>query len=250
MLLRISLIIAILAGIGTIVITQLKTREHVQTIITARNTFETEKKAQIKRADKAETELASTKEVLNQTKGTLTKTEEQLNGANQQLASAQEALGKVKTELTKAIDERKVAQADLAKWDILGIKPEQVVEMKANLQKTKDVVVALEDEKKILNNQVAALDNQLKRLLGIDYVVVLPPGSKGNVLTVDPKWNFVVLDMGKDKGMLEGGILLVHRHSQLVGKVQINEVQGTRCIANVMPGWSLGEIEEGDQVIY
>ena len=49
MLLRISLIIAILAGIGTIVVTQLKTREHVQAIITARNTFETEKKAQIKR---------------------------------------------------------------------------------------------------------------------------------------------------------------------------------------------------------
>ena len=99
MLLRISLIIAILAGIGTIVVTQLKTREHVQTIITARNTFETEKKAQIKRADKAETELASTKDKLKTTEGSLAKTEEQLNGANQQLASAQEALGKVNNKL-------------------------------------------------------------------------------------------------------------------------------------------------------
>lgn len=250
MLLRISLIIAILAGIGTIVVTQLKTREHVQAIITARNTFETEKKAQTKRAEKSETELASTKEVLTQTKGTLAKTEEDLNGTKQQLASSQESLNKVKVDLSKAIEERKGAQADLAKWEILGIKPEQVVEMKANLQKSKDSIAALEDEKKILNNQVASLDNKLQRLLGLDYVVPLPIGTKGSVLTVDPKWNFVVLDLGKDKGMLEGGILLVHRNSQLVGKVQINEVQGTRSIANVMPGWSLGEIEEGDQVIY
>ena len=64
------------------------------------------------------------------------------------------------------------------------------------------------------------------------------------------KWNFVVLDLGANKRMLEGGVLMVHRNSQLVGKVRINEVLPDRSIASAIPGWNLGEIEEGDQVIY
>ena len=78
----------------------------------------------------------------------------------------------------------------------------------------------------------------------------LPAGTKGNVLAVDPKWNFVVLDLGSDKQMLEGGVLMVHRNSQLVGKVRISEVMANRCVATVVPGWKLGDIEEGDQVLY
>ena len=72
-----------------------------------------------------------------------------------------------------------------------------------------------------------------------------------NILrTVDPKWNFVVLNIGKDKGLLERGILMVHRDSKYLGKVRIAEVQETRAIANVIPGTTVDEIQEGDQVLY
>jgi hypothetical protein len=251
MLLRISLIIAILAGIGTIVLTHLKTREHIQGIITARNNFEKEKIQQTARANKAETDLAKTRDTLNTTSNTLVKTEEELNGTKQQLATALENLNKTKAELAKAVEARKDAEANIAKWEQLGLKPEQVREMIANLKKSMDAIAALEDEKKILNRRVSELDNKLKLILGEDeYVVPLPTGTKGNVVAVDPKWNFVVLDLGADKGMLEGGVLMVHRNSQLVGKVRIREVMPNRCVANVVPGWKLGEIEEGDQVIY
>jgi hypothetical protein len=36
----------------------------------------------------------------------------------------------------------------------------------------------------------------------------------------------------------------------LVAKVQIRSVQSDRSIANVMPGWKLSEVMEGDQVLY
>jgi hypothetical protein len=250
MLLRISLILAILAGIGTIVVTQLQTRAHLQSIIVARNNFETEKNKQTVRADKSEKDLASTRQLLNQTKDTLAKTEENLNGAQQALATAQENLGKARAEQNKAVEERKAAQAELAKWESLHLKPEEIQALQANLQKAKDAIAALEDEKRILSRQIAELDNRIKILIGADYEVPLPAGTKGNVLAVDPKWNFVILDLGKDKGMLEGGVLMVHRQSHLVGKVRIREVMDTRCVANMMPGWRLGEIEEGDQVLY
>src|SRR3954453_5112997 len=126
MLLRISLILAILAGIGTIVVTQLKTREHIQSIITEREDHKKQEAKNLAQAKKAETELASTKQMLTQTKESLAKTEEDLNGTKQQLATVQEQVNKTKGDLAKAIEERKAAQAELAKWESLGYKPEQI----------------------------------------------------------------------------------------------------------------------------
>lgn len=251
MLLRISLILAILVGAGTIFVTQKMAREHFTAIRDTRDENIKGRATEKTRADKSEREHTATKQVLTQTKDTLTKTEEELNGTKQQLTTSQDALAKNKAELAKAIEDRKAAQAEVAKWESTGEKPETIKALKDNLKKTQDAIAALEDEKKILNRSISELDNRLKILLGDEgYVVKLPPDTKGNVLVVDPKWNFVVLDLGADKGMLEGGVLMVHRNSKLVGKVRIREVMANRCVANLMAGWKLGDIEEGDQVLY
>jgi hypothetical protein len=251
MLLRISLIFAILAGIGTIVLTHLKTREHIQGIITVRNQNAKDRDIATTRYKKAETTLATTSNLLNQTKATLAKTEEDLNGTKQQLAAAQDNFSKTKSELAKSIEARKEIEATLSKWAQLNVTPEQVRELIAAIKKAQDAIAALEDEKAILARQVAVLDNRIQLLIGKeDYEVRLPAGTRGNVVAVDPKWNFVVLDIGSKQNILEGGVLMVHRNSQLVGKVRISEVQPTRSIASLMPGWKLGDVEEGDQVLY
>jgi len=251
MLLRLSLIFAILAGIGTIVLTHLKTREHIQTIITARESEKAEKNKQTSRAVKAEGDLAKTRQTLSTTSNTLVKTEEELNGTKQQLAAVQDNLNKTKAELAKTIDQRKTLEGELSKWSQLGVTPEQVRDVMANLKKSQDAIVALEDEKTILSRRVSELTNRIMLLIGPeDYQVQLPVNTKGNVLAVDPKWNFVVLDLGQDKHMLEGGVLMVHRNSKLVAKVRIREVLASRSVATVVPGWKLADIEEGDQVIY
>lgn len=250
MLLRISLIFAILTGIGTIVLTHLKTREHLKTIIAARNDFEDKMKKQTARANKAESDLAKTRDTLNTTSNTLVKTEEELNGTKQQLATTQDGLNKTRTELAKSIETRKELEATLSKWDQLGVTPEQVRETIARLKVQQDAIAALEDEKGILSRRVTELTNKLMLLTGPeDYVVPLPAETKGTVVAVDPKWNFVVLNLGETNKMLEGGVLMVHRDSKLVGKLRIREVLPKTSIATVLPGWSLADVEEGDIVI-
>ncbi len=69
----------------------------------------------------------------------------------------------------------------------------------------------------------------------------LPEGLKGKVMVVDPKYDFVLLDIGQRQGVLEDGQMLVNRNGRLVAKVKIKSVQADYCIANVMPGWKLGE---------
>ena len=78
----------------------------------------------------------------------------------------------------------------------------------------------------------------------------MPAGLKGTVLAVDPKYNFVVLDIGEDKGALERGEMLVNHSGRLVAKVRISSVEKNRCIANIMPGWGNADVMEGDQVLY
>jgi cell shape-determining protein MreC len=65
---------------------------------------------------------------------------------------------------------------------------------------------------------------------------------------VDPKWNFVVLNVGEDQGVLEDGEMLVSRDGRLVAKVIVRSVQKDHSIANIVPNWRLGDVIEGDEV--
>jgi hypothetical protein len=91
------------------------------------------------------------------------------------------------------------------------------------------------------------VQNQLNELLSESYVVKLRPDLKGKVVVVDPKWDFVVLDIGNDQGVLQDGELLISRNGKLVAKVVVRTVEKGRCIANIVPGWKLGDVFEGDE---
>jgi hypothetical protein len=57
------------------------------------------------------------------------------------------------------------------------------------------------------------------------------------------------LDIGEDDGVLENGELLVNRNGRLVAKIRIQSVQKDQSIANLLDGWKLSDVIEGDLVI-
>jgi hypothetical protein len=81
-----------------------------------------------------------------------------------------------------------------------------------------------------------------------DVLPPMPANLRGKVLAVDPKWDFVILDIGLKQGVVERGVLLVNRDGRLVAKLRVTKAEEDRCFANVMPG-RLGDILEGDQVL-
>ena len=58
-----------------------------------------------------------------------------------------------------------------------------------------------------------------------------------------------MVDVGEDQGVVIDGEMLVNRNGRLVAKVQVRSVEKGRCIANILPGWQLGDVLEGDTVI-
>jgi cell shape-determining protein MreC len=249
MLIRISLIVAILAGLAVGTLNFLKVKEKITTL---QANLDTETKAHKEFQDKytaTQKDLDKRTAELKQTKAELEATAAAKEKAEADVATLTKRADKLTEDLGKTRQERDTAQQDLAAYKATGVTPQQILAFNAELKKLQDSLVVAETENKVLMRNQVKLQTQLDRFLSPDKPVFLPAALKGKVLQSDPKWNFVVLNVGENQGVLEYGELLVNRNGRLVAKVVVRSVQKDRCIANVLPGWELGEVMEGDLVI-
>ena len=250
MLMRISLIVAIIAGLAVGTLNFVKVKEKITQLQSdldretkAHKEFEGKYTSTKRELDKTKTELA-------QTKATLEATTAAKDKAESDLAAQTKRADKLTEDLNKTRQERDAAQADLAAYKATGVTPQQILGMNKEFKAVQDNLVVANTENKLLAQKIKKLESRACCVSGFrTYFVILPANLKGKVLVTDPKWNFVVLNMGEDQGVLDRGELLVNRDGKLVAKVIVRSVQKDRSIANVMPGWELGEVMEGDQVI-
>ncbi len=249
MLIRISLIVAILAGLAVGALNFIQVKEKITTLqanlateTAAHKEFEGKYNVTRKDLDKRTAELKQTKADLEATTAAKEKAEADL------LAQTKRA-DKLTEDLKKTTQERDSAQADLAAYKATGRTPQQILGMNAEFKKLQDTLEGTQAENKVLGKKLVQVQTALARYTNPEKPVYLRADLKGKVLVADPKWNFVVLNVGEDQGVLEYGELLVNRNGRLVAKVIVRSVQKDRSIANVMPGWELGQVMEGDLVI-
>jgi predicted RNase H-like nuclease (RuvC/YqgF family) len=249
MLLRICLILTIVAGLGAAYLGFFPVKDIITTTREARDDFNKKWKDETALYQKTDKALKKTTADLAATTAKLTETQSQLEAANTKNAE----LDKQNTDLTDKLT-RMTARADnaeqtLERWRQLP-PPEQIKGIIIELAQTKKARDAVVAENKLLLASRNELQRQLENLVGSDVAVVLPEGLKGRVLAVDPKYDFVVLDIGDDQGVKERGEMMVNRQGKLIGKIRISSVQKDRCVATILPAWKRGDIMEGDQVIY
>jgi uncharacterized protein (DUF3084 family) len=248
MLIRISLIVAIIGGLAVSVLNMFQIREKLTTLQndlasekTARAAAEGERDKNKQEWDKAAAELKTTKE-------TLVTTTENLTKATEEAATQTKRAEKLNEDLTKTREERDTAQNDLAAYKASGYSAAEVASMGQQYKSLQETLGVNKEENRLLARKVIGLENELDRYRDPNKPVYLPAALKGKVLVSDPKWNFVVVNIGVDQGVLEYGELLINRNGRLVAKVRVSRVEKDRSVANIMPGWQLGEVIEGDQV--
>ena len=248
-MIRICLIVALLAGVAVAVLNFVTIREKVTTLVKDRDSERGQK-------EQAQTELATTKQELETTTAKLKTTEETLAATSAErdaaVARAEKEIkraGELAQDLQKASVERNDAQAQLFAYKATGFTAEQLVTLAKQMKGLQDSLDVSIEEKKILQRKLLKVENELARYKEVDYTgPALPATLKGKVLVRDPKWDFVVLDVGEDQGLLEWGELLVSRNGKLVAKIQVRTVEKNRSVANVVPGWAIGDVMEGDDV--
>ena len=229
----------------------IKVKEKIETLATERNDWNA-------KFVKTDAELTTTKQDLDKTSKDLKQTQETLATTSKQRdAAVDEAATQIKKaaelagKLTTTTEERDDARANLAAYVATGFKAEQILGLGKQISMAEKALEAMAEEKKILERALARKTAELDRFTGHDKPIELPAKLQGKIVVSDPKWDFVVINVGEDEGVLPYGELLVSRAGVLVAKVIVRDVQKGRSIANIVPGWKKAEVEimEGDQVI-
>jgi hypothetical protein len=251
-MLRLALILALLAAVGGIVVSQFVTKPRVDQLSSdLAMTQDTLSRTQsdLATSRQKEREVTDALEIANRD---LTETRANLETTSRDLLTQRNRADRLDTDLNRITQERNIAQAELAKWEALGVRPEQITEIRRNLRNMTDERNVLLDEKEILHRQIAQLDARILKYEDPSAKVALPQGLKGQVIAVSPQQDFVLINIGEGQGVLERGELIVRRGTQLVGKVRVVSVDPSRSVANVLPDWSLEgvAISEGDTVLY
>jgi hypothetical protein len=250
MLMRICLIAAIVLGLAAGVVNLVEVRDKIQTTIKERDDYHATADKETSEHAKYQKLAKDTQTKLDATNTLLVATITERDSAVAQSAQDKQRADTAEATLKQAQADRDAAQNELAAWKALGIPLENI---KATLASLKDVTEerdAIQEEKKVLQASLDRAQDKLDSILNPDHEVKMPPGLKGKVLVADPRYDFVILDIGINQGVKEEGKLLVNRNGKLIAMVRIKSVDADRSIANVMPGWKLSDVMEGDEVLY
>ncbi len=250
LLLRIFLAVAILAGVGVIVVSQVVLKPQIEEIAKTRDDNKTGWDKELNRANGLAKKLAATEKDLQATKASLEEALGKVTELTGKFESEQKRAAGLQQTLDKAKSDLKMAQDDLAAYTGTGFKPEDIKGLSASLKEKISQIEGLTEEGKLLAEKLRKALKRIEELVGLNVQDPLVPTTvRGKVLVVDPKWNFLVLDIGEKQEVPANGILLVSRDGTLIAKVRIMSVQIDRSIANIMPGWKLKDVMEGDAVV-
>jgi len=169
---------------------------------------------------------------------------------NNQLTTAQKDAADAHAAVKQAQDDAKAAADKLA--DIttkMGGKTPDDFQKEVD-DATKNAADA-QSQLKIVQDQAQQDEQKIKDLMAdinMEGQKKEPPGVSGKVTFVDRTWNFVVLDVGLDAGVVPNGELIVYRGKTFLGKIRVTRADPNDSVAEILPDIK-GNIQVGDAVL-
>jgi multidrug efflux pump subunit AcrA (membrane-fusion protein) len=167
----------------------------------------------------------------------------QLTEAQKKAADAQAAVDAAKQEAATAKQ-----QLDTINTALAGKTPQQLNDATAQAQKE---AADAQAQQKVLQDSLDQANQRIKDLIADinnENKKIEPPGVSGKVTFVDRTWNFVVLDVGLDAGVVPNGELIVYRGKTFLGKVRVTRADPNDAVAEILPD-NKEQIQVGDAVL-
>src|SRR5208283_1417564 len=224
MLIRISLILAIIAALAAGAVNIFWVKDKITTLTTDRNTQRDGRIAAEGERDKTKKELAKTQDTLKQTTQDLADSRSERDKAVATATAQEKRANDLSDKLAKTTQERDDSLNQLGAYKATGLTSDQVGKLSRSLKESQEAVGIVNEEKLVLQRALTRLQARLAKYEGPDPTIRLRADLRGKILVVDPKWDFVVLNIGQDQGVLENGELLVSREGKLVAKVIVRSV--------------------------
>ena len=197
--------------------------------------------------------LNETRDDLGQTRTTLAQTKEAKEKTEADLAAEKKTTKEQEQKIATQTDEIK------QKGDSIAQLEESNKGLKEKGEEQDQKIAKLQDDNRDLleakKQDAVTIKDLLRKIAqgpGSGTEQKIPPGLKGQVLIVNPKWNFVILGLAPDSEVTPTVELIVHRGDKFVGKIRVSEVkgEGNLAVAEIMNDWQKMPIAEGDYVIY
>ena len=176
---------------------------------------------------------------------------------NQELTLQADKLSKdlesTKSDLESTNSKLKITAEQLQSYEE-GLKGKKPDELFQEINDLSEKVKVAEGEQKILAAAKERTETELKKLK--DQIEMTKPGGaktlslSGRILAVNPTWNFVILDVGKNDQIVEGLTMVIYRGEKMIGRIKTVTVDAQTSVADVLPGTPAAAIEVGDQVVY
>jgi septal ring factor EnvC (AmiA/AmiB activator) len=251
MLLKISLGLAILLGVATIFLTHTQLGGKIDQLTTDLQTTTTDLEQSRATEQKQRTDIKALRTQVEDTTRNLGEATNALAQAQAKVEEQQTRADRAMAELNTVTVERNTAQQELSQWRLFEMTPDQIRNQLTRLRQVEREREVFVTENKTQSRKISDLERRLGRYEGDEIPEVqLPPGTKGNIVAVDPKYDFVVLDIGAQQGVLQDAKMMINRDGKLIGKVKITSVEQNRSVANILPEWKQDEVMEGDQVLF
>ncbi len=249
--LRLILFLVILSSAGVIAIAEMQLKPKLEKLAEDQKKVtddlakeKTEKTKQETRAKGAEQERDALKNDLDTSKKAEADAMKLATDEKAKADAAAQETAKAKQE-TDAVKKNSAEYFDLEK---LGLTPPVIKRINTELPKATNELSTLKREQQLVNIQLVKTSGELNAFLNPKGAVALPRELTGKVSAVDPKWDFVILDIGASHGLLRNGEMTVEREGKLIARVKVGRVETDYAIANIMPGLKKGDIREGDVV--
>lgn len=200
-------------------------------------------------AEAANEAMAKMRDELEEKDALLSSLNSQLQDSNRSLQTQSNRAQQLERELNTVTRSRNDYERQLSLWEAVGLSIEDAKTIRDDLKRAEGEIEVLEEEGAALSRRVTVLDNKLKLYELDDYEVKLPLSIAGRVTAVDPKYHFIVLNIGRNQELLEEGKISISRGGQLVAKARVTTVNEYSSIANILPGWNIDSVREGDSVM-
>jgi hypothetical protein len=238
----------------------------IQKETTARRAAEQQLQAQVTRAQQLEQEKMSIKRDLEDVVAVKQEVEKERDSAKEEareLSAQLETEKREKEILKKKLEEKQQAALALMKQlrlarEASAAGPGRVDELQAKVgelsgekRELLEKLRTTEAERDQLNSKLEEMAQKDKPTIKLDDIFVRTELKfSGYVLTVNDKYNFVIINLGERDHLPVGEILIVHRGRKLIGKIRVDRVYDKMAAGAILPEWlQPGEyIQEDDSV--
>ena len=208
--------------------------------------------------------LNKTTSTLKQTQADLTKTKGDLESTTASLTTTKAALDQktqeadtLKTQVADKDQQLQKATADMAaSQDALNKMKGALGKLGIggdlnDLDKLTEKVSSMGEENKFLSQQITSMHTENEQLKArVAYLETPPVGLRGTVTLVQPKWGFVVMDVGYTQHVQPNTEFLVYRDIKFVAKVHVVSVGVHSSIGQIMPDYLNHPPAVGDLVVH